>query len=168
MNDKTYYVVAVIIALAVPMIFGSMYFFKYKNITDNTNYVTMLDDKLDLVMSGDTYVETGNEGEQSVDFAVHYFRGTSESVSYKLYLDNLSGIESSILYWKLSVYDEAMKSYIPYEEGSINKKDVKKVVLKPHMNIKLSEIQKLRFTFFIDDNNSDFEQLKFNIMLEQE
>ncbi len=171
MNDRSYFVVAVIIALVVPMIFGSIYFFKMKNIKDNTRYVTMLKDKPDLVLDGKTSIEDDSVDAkvEEIKFSVQYVRGEKQSAKFNLYFENVELFESSNgLEWQLYVYDEITNNYILYNSGSLNNKSLKKVILGSNISIDFLSNKKFKLNYSLNDDKGNVEIFKSDIVLEQE
>lgn len=171
MNDRSYFVVAVIIALVVPMIFGSIYFFKTKNIKDNTRYVTMLKDKPDLVLDGKTSIEDDSVDAkvEEIKFSVQYVRGEKQSAKFNLYFENVELSESSNgLEWQLYVYDEITNNYILYNSGSLNNKSLKKVILGSNISIDFLSNKKFKLNYSLNDDKGNVEIFKSDIVLEQE
>jgi len=171
MNDRSYFVVAVIIALVVPMRFGSIDFFKMKNIKDNTRYVTMLKDKPDLVLDGKTSIEDDSVDAkvEEIKFSVQYVRGEKQSAKFNLYFENVELFESSNgLEWQLYVYDEITNNYILYNSGSLNNKSLKKVILGSNISIDFLSNKKFKLNYSLNDDKGNVEIFKSDIVLEQE
>lgn len=169
MNDKSYFAVAVIIALVVPMIFGSIYFFRMSALKDGNRYVATLKDTPDLVLSGKFSIDEKrlSTEEKTTEFTVQYVRGETDKLDYTLYLKNIEFEgNSASLDWSLYMFDEIENKYFVYDSGTINRDTSKKIVLGNHIQAKFLGSQKFRFSYLSDKE----EEAKFSaeLVLEQE
>ncbi len=168
MNDRSYFVVAVIIALVVPMIFGSIYFFKMKNLKDNTRYVTMLKDKPDIVLEGKNTIDVENLdfNEKEISFSVQYVRGETDSLNYSLFFDDVE-FEStnSTIEWSLYILNDETNDYTILSSGTIDRKTSKRKVINSNIQTKFLKTQKFKLKYSSTGNITRF---KTNIVLEQE
>lgn len=168
MNDRSYFVVAVIIALVVPMIFGSIYFFKMKNLKDNTRYVTMLKDKPDIVLEGKNTIDVENLdfNEKEILFSVQYVRGETDNLSYSILFDDVE-FESanSTIEWSLYILNDETNDYMVYNSGTIDRKTSKRKVIGSNIQTKFLKTQKFKLKYSSTGNITRF---KTNIVLEQE
>ncbi len=169
MNDKSYFAVAVIIALVVPMIFGSIYFYRMSSLKDGNRYVATLKDTPDLVLSGKFSIDEKRlpTEEKTTEFTVQYVRGETDKLDYTLYLNDIE-LESSnaSITWNLYLYDETENKFFVYDSGTINRDTSKKIVLGNHIRAKFLGSQRFKFSYLSDLE----EEAKFSaeLVLEQE
>lgn len=167
MNDRSYFVVAVIIALVVPMIFGSIYFFKMKNLKDNTRYVTMLKDKPDIVLDGQCIINDENidSVEREIAFSVQYVRGEADSLNYNLFFNDIEFEgTSSIIEWSLYILNDETNDYTVYSSGTIDKKTSKRKRITTNISIAFLKTQKFKLKYSTNDGNVN--KFRTNIVLE--
>ena len=130
MNDRKDFVLAVIVALTVPVIFGGLYFYQMTREKGSNGYIAKLESDREFLMFGDNFIDKvertvlldsnyiqGN----FVEFNVLYASGFSDATTYTLRISNVSGVREDELdgiSWRLVVLDDDTQEYRPLSVGN--------------------------------------------------
>lgn len=121
MKDREGFILAVIVALAVPLIIGGLYFLEMKRERGSNDYIAKLEGDRELLLFGNTHIEGINKSvlldsdylkSEYLEFEVVYPEGLALKTSYTLVFKELSGIKGSELAnvsWRLVRQDEGYR-----------------------------------------------------------
>jgi len=163
---KNEFVVAVMIALIVPIAIGCFYFldlYKHKN---DSYYVYKSDFFKELLLLKNDKIENAvvNDLFQHVEFEVYYASGEKEYESYRIILDNISFLphfNNVTVKWIVSMYDKVNNEYFEFSTGTFDRKS-SSVVISPTINIGLGESQLFKFNYYIIDGFDENEHITLN------
>lgn len=161
MNNKTYFVIAVIVAIVLPLIFGGIYFkdlYKKSELVASiskikerpeilyteANSITKLDD---VAILDKDFLNSNN-----YSFQVVYPKSSELVTYYSLYLDNIklsSNIGSSKFKWALMRYDSSKSEYVSIATGDLSKLDNQKILLKDSLQIRLNSVHQYKLYYWL-------------------
>lgn len=161
MNNRTYFVFAVIIALIVPLMIATIYFVNLYQNNGPTKYISKLADNRELLILGATDIGeikaisladkdylAGNVNE----FVVKYASGNDDVVDYTIRLKDIvtsAELDPKHLKWRLCIYDANEETFVPLSMGSLETIEDSSVTISPSVNIALGDIQKYRLYYYL-------------------
>lgn len=167
------FVVAVLIALIVPVLIGSIYFVNNYKMTKNSRYVYESKSSRELLLLNNYKIENMelNNSVNQIDFEVAYTSGENEYETYHIELSNIHfepRFNSVVVKWILSMYDEVKNQYFEFSTGTFDRKSHESVPISPSISIALGDSQSFRFRYYVlDGMDSDkLVQLNAELVLE--
>lgn len=163
MNDRKEFVLAVIVALVIPLLIGGVYFYKMSIIKGSNNILARLIDKKEMILFGDKSIELGDstalkdddyENADFLEFEVLYASGPEANDSYKLQLKNIlnpEGINLNYVSWVLVRVDGSVQTFV--SRGNLVSNG--KLDLNPLVNINLGETHHYRLYYYFNREIKD-------------
>ncbi len=123
MDDKNFFVVAVTVAFAVPVVFGGLYFCSLANTSNANDHIAKLENRRELLFFGkDTIADVSNEiisdGDYEtanyIDFEIDYAAGPEDATTYSLVLKDIETakrIDKKNYTWRLTQKNEKTNFY---------------------------------------------------------
>lgn len=179
MMKRQEFVLAVIVALAVPVIFGGVYFQEMCEKKGSNEIISNLDDTEvyflgDKNIDGGQLVELLNEDYKSapyIDFSIKYAKGRLPFFNYTIAMDEISTSrfeELKDIKWVLAQYAEENKKYLAIREGTLKDISERKTLLFNNTSVTLGELQQYRLYYYYDGKiSSDLKRVLYGrIVLE--
>lgn len=161
MMKRQEFVLAVIVALVVPVIFGCVYYREMYEERGSNEIISKLDDTEvfflgDKKIDGGNLVELLNEDFKSapyIDFSIKYAKGKLPFFNYTIAMDEISVSrpeELKNVKWVLAQYDEENKKYLAIREGTLKDISERKTLLFSNTSVTLGELQQYRLYYYYD------------------
>ncbi len=174
MMKRQEFVLAVIVALTVPVIFGGVYLVDMYDKKGANTIISSLENETEILIFGNTNIDTDklsvvedkNYKEANFcEFSIKYATGTKPYRNYSLVLDHITFDEWDKLgsiKWILAQYNASKDNYITVRSGTFRDGDDASMVLMPNTSITLMDTEKYRFYYYINRELSSNDNLKLS------
>ena len=166
MKKRLYFIVAVVIALVLPIIFGGIYFVDlYKEVSEKQSLAS-LDNKPEIFYSSseimteleDVMIDDDNYEEANYyEFEISYTNAEKITQYYSLYLTNMSlsdTIDPLTFRWRLFMMDQNTAEYRQLASGNFANWTSNYLKISPSIKIGLNNIQRFRLYYYlVNDGN---------------
>lgn len=161
MNDRKEFVLAVIVALIVPIVIGTMYFFEMTKKMGSNEFIAKLADVKELALFGrtainETFVSPIEDKDyingSVLDFEVDYASGKDEIATYEIELMDIKSsqkIDFISVRWRLLKYDEQKEKFESIATGNFSS-DSDEIVLIENERLLLKDSHKYRLYYYIN------------------
>lgn len=178
MKTDVYFASSVAIALAVPAVFGGLYFVSTYYEQNGSQMVEKLEENVEIVLLGNRDIEEINfenikssdyEKVSHIDFDVDYLSGDGTEKYYSLILNAIE-LSSNILpedvTWELRSKDSTGNYDITLSKGNFTDKGRIKILDKRAIN--LNQSQNYRLYYYISNGKVDYKRgtIKATVSLE--
>lgn len=165
MDNRTYFVVSVTIALVVPVIIGYANFSQIYKTKNSNNYLSGLVEQKELVVLGDKNISNDElrsadplepKEVNEVDFQVVYASGEPDHIEYQMSIEDVQlspNIDYEDLEWEVLKYDESKDSFVSINRGNFDRLVDGNMSIGSNMNITKGDKQDFIFRYFFNDNN---------------
>ncbi len=129
MNKRRYFLSAVIVALAVPILIGGLYFKHISRTNQRGEYLTRLENRVDIELLGThnfNNIKGISDGDftkgTKLEFLVKYFSGSDDLLHYSINFDSLDlpkKISGKDVLWQLLYFDQISNTYRPIKNGNL-------------------------------------------------
>lgn len=177
MDDRKNFVLAVMIALAVPLIFGTVYFYKLSQERGSNANITKLEGVTELYLFGEKYIEgVSNVSIEDNDymrgdfleFEIDYASGPNNLIDYDLKLVDLKSarnVSLKNLKWRLvRLLDGGAFEQIT--NGTFSSSN-STIVLGEHINIAIGQNHKYRLFYYLNGEIKNA-QIQARLVVEKE
>lgn len=170
MNDNTYFVVAVIMTIAVPILIGVMYL--NEEGTGGYSKYVLSENRTGLILDGETSVldEPLNfQKEDDIEFDVEYV-GEEKSSTFDIILnvtDYSVNVNSADILYELETVNEDGSTNL-VSNGSLEKNNSDNISLIRNQKIGLGEKLKYRLYYYLSNKTIDYSSGNISLYVEVE
>lgn len=158
-NQKTF-IISVIAAIALPVVFGCIYYNGLTSKKYETNISSSIKSEPDLIIENNKLTKINTSpivdkdylNSNYIDFAVTYINGNYSYRSFLVYLDNISysdNINPRNLKWKLMEFNNDTEEYEQLFNGTFEDMVDNSLKIGSDINIGLNNFQKYRLYYYI-------------------
>ncbi len=156
MKDRNFFVLAVVIAVGVPVILGCVYLFYMEREYGSNEMIAKLADKREMVLLGDTQISSRFEDKEFVDFEVDYASGVEPVTLYDLVVKDLNlsrGVDGRDFSWRLERFSEGSGTYGYVASG--NFKGIEETVSLGKYHIAITDAHRYRLYYQANEKVKD-------------
>lgn len=175
MNNRNYFVFAVMIAIIIPIAIGGLYFADMYNKRGARDYLSQVDNQETLIL-GDIYLNSIFKTKDFDDsgfseFIVKYTYGDANVRGYSIVLDNIEYPENLLqknFKWKLLMYDGESDKYLGLKSGDFDLINNQKIVISPLIYIEKGKTQKFKLFYYYESDEKETKNIDFKAELKIE
>lgn len=176
MKDRNRFVLAVIVALVIPLIFGGLYFYDMSSKRGSNGHIAKFENVKELLVFGDKEIRNigGNvlrddqyEQANKIEFEVDYASGLNACTAYSISASIFKRYKDTFpenVSWRLLKFEEKMNDYKTVAMGNFESVDGI-VQLGPSQELCLMEEAKYRLYYYLN-NETNVDGLVFKLSIE--
>ena len=160
MKNQNAFIISVVAAIALPIVFGYVYYNGLTSKKYETNVSNSIKSEPDLIIKNNKLTKINTSpivdkdylNSNYIDFAVTYINGNYSYRSFLVYLDNISysdNINPRNLKWKLMEFNNDTDEYEQLFNGTFEDMVDSSLKIGSDINIGLNNFQKYRLYYYI-------------------